>query len=86
MTVAVVIVIVLLSSAAGLALFRVVRGPAVLDRVIAVEVLLSIMIGALGAEAAVNRHATTLPILLAISMLGFVGSVALVRFAAGEEA
>jgi multicomponent Na+:H+ antiporter subunit F len=86
MTVAVVIFAILLSAAAGLALFRVVRGPALLDRVVAVEVLLSIMIGALGAEAAVNRHATTLPILIALSMLGFVGSVALVRFAGGEAA
>jgi multicomponent Na+:H+ antiporter subunit F len=86
MTVTVLLVAVLLSSAAGMALFRVVRGPALLDRVVAVEVLLSIMIGALGAEAAINRHATTLPILIALSMLGFVGSVALVRFAAGEEA
>lgn len=86
MTVAVVLFAILLSGAAGLALFRVVRGPALLDRVVAVEVLLSIMIGALGAEAAVNRHATTLPILIGLSMLGFVGSVALVRFAAGEEA
>ncbi|AVT30664.1 MULTISPECIES: monovalent cation/H+ antiporter complex subunit F [unclassified Plantactinospora] len=86
MIVAVVVVAVLLSTAAGLALVRVVRGPALLDRVVAAEVLISIIIGALGAEAAVNRHATTLPILIALSMLGFVGSVALVRFAAGEEA
>ncbi|MBF9128918.1 cation:proton antiporter [Plantactinospora sp. S1510] len=86
MTVAVVLFATLLSTAAGLALFRVVRGPALLDRVVAVDLLLSIMIGALGAEAAVNRHATTLPILIGLSMLGFVGSVALVRFAAGEEA
>ncbi|GAA3724923.1 hypothetical protein GCM10022225_02300 [Plantactinospora mayteni] len=86
MTVAVVVVAVLLSAAAALALTRVVRGPALLDRVVAAEVLISIMIGALGAEAAVNRHATTLPILVVLSTLGFVGSVALVRFASGEEA
>ncbi|MFY1690874.1 monovalent cation/H+ antiporter complex subunit F [Plantactinospora sp. WMMB782] len=86
MIVAVILVALLLSSAAALALFRVVRGPALLDRVVAAEVLISIMIGALGAEAAVNRHATTLPILIVLSSLGFVGSVALVRFAAGEEA
>ncbi|MGX7670821.1 monovalent cation/H+ antiporter complex subunit F [Plantactinospora sp. DSM 117369] len=86
MTVALVVVAVLLSTAAALALVRVVRGPALLDRVVAAEVLISIMIGALGVEAAVTRHATTLPILIVLSTLGFVGSVALVRFAAGEEA
>ena len=86
MTVVVIIVAILLSTAAALALARVVRGPALLDRVVAAEVLLSIMIGALGTEAAVNRHSTTLPILIALSMLSFVGSVAMARFAAGEEA
>ncbi|MEE6263999.1 monovalent cation/H+ antiporter complex subunit F [Plantactinospora sonchi] len=86
MSVVAAVFVGLLSVAAGLALLRVVRGPALLDRVVAAEVLISIIIGALGAEAAVNRHATTLPILIALAMLGFVGSVALVRFTVGEEA
>lgn len=85
MNVVVVVFVCLLAAAAGLALLRVVRGPALLDRVVAAEALISIIIGALGAEAAVNRHATTLPILIALAMLGFVGSVALVRFTVGEE-
>ncbi|MGH8823898.1 MAG: monovalent cation/H+ antiporter complex subunit F, partial [Jiangellaceae bacterium] len=37
-----------------------------------------------GLEAAVNRHATTLPILVVLSLVGFVGSVSVARFAAGE--
>jgi multicomponent Na+:H+ antiporter subunit F len=86
MSVIVAIVVVLLVAATGLVLFRVVRGPDLLDRVVGIEALLSIMVGALGAEAAVNRHATTLPILLALSAMGFVGSVSLVRFVAEEEA
>lgn len=53
---------------------------------IAADLLLAIMLGAVGAEAAVNRHATTLPVLVVLSLLGFVGSVALVRFAVREEA
>jgi multicomponent Na+:H+ antiporter subunit F len=86
MSAIVIVVIVLLVVATGLVLFRVVRGPDLLDRVVAVEALLSIVVCALGTEAAVNRHATTLPILLALSMLSFVGSVSLVRFVAEEEA
>ena len=39
----------------------------------------------MGAEAAVNRHATTLPVLVVLSLLGFVGSVSLVRFAVREQ-
>ena len=44
------------------------------------------MVGAVGTEAAVNRHATTLPVLVVLSLLGFVGSVSLVRFAVREQA
>ncbi|SCF37683.1 multisubunit sodium/proton antiporter, MrpF subunit [Micromonospora matsumotoense] len=86
MTVVLAIVLtVLLSTTALLALARIYRGPSLLDRVIAADLLLAAMLGAVGAEAAVNRHATTLPVLVVLSLLGFVGSVALVRFAAREE-
>ncbi|WP_446213249.1 monovalent cation/H+ antiporter complex subunit F [Micromonospora sp. IBSANI012] len=81
-----VVLTVLLSVTALLALARIYRGPSLLDRVIAADLLLAIMLSAVGAEAAVNRHATTLPVLVVLSLLGFVGSVALVRFAVREEA
>ncbi|MGB2572030.1 monovalent cation/H+ antiporter complex subunit F [Micromonospora citrea] len=81
-----VVLTVLLSVTALLALARIYRGPSLLDRVIAADLLLATMLGAVGAEAALNRHATTLPVLVVLAMLGFVGSVALVRFAVREEA
>ncbi|WP_319462283.1 monovalent cation/H+ antiporter complex subunit F [Micromonospora sp. RTP1Z1] len=81
-----VVLTVLLSVTALLALARIYRGPSLLDRVVAADLLLSTMLGAVGAEAAVNRHATTLPVLVVLSLLGFVGSVAMVRFAVREEA
>lgn len=68
-----------------LVLVRIIRGPSVLDRTIASEVLVSIIVCALGLEAAVNRHATTLPILVSLSLLGFVGSVAIARFVARDH-
>ncbi|SCF39987.1 monovalent cation/H+ antiporter complex subunit F [Micromonospora mirobrigensis] len=81
-----VVLTVLLSVTALLALARIYRGPSLLDRVIAADLLLATMLGSVGAEAAVTGHATTLPVLVVLSLLGFVGSVALVRFAAREEA
>ncbi|SCL50947.1 multisubunit sodium/proton antiporter, MrpF subunit [Micromonospora citrea] len=75
----------LFSVTALLALIRLYRGPSLIDRVVAADMLLATMVGAVGAEAAVNRHATTLPVLVVLSLLGFVGSVALVRFAARED-
>ena len=79
-----VVLTVLLSATALLALARIYRGPSLLDRVVGADLLLSTMLGAVGAEAAVNRHATTLPVLVVLSLLGFVGSVAMVRFAVRE--
>nr|MDT0657068.1 monovalent cation/H+ antiporter complex subunit F [Micromonospora sp. DSM 115978] len=86
MTVVVVLVTALLSVAALLALVRIVRGPSLLDRVVATDVLLAVVVGAVGVEAAINRHATTLPIMVVLAILGFVGSVGVVRFAARDEA
>ncbi|MCZ7439074.1 monovalent cation/H+ antiporter complex subunit F [Micromonospora sp. WMMC241] len=76
---------VLFSATALLALVRIYRGPSLLDRVVGADLLLAAMLGAVGAEAAVNRHATTLPVLVVLSLLGFVGSVSLVRFAVRAE-
>lgn len=84
-TILAAVLTVLFSVTALLALTRLYRGPSLLDRVIAADMLLATMVGAVGAEAAVNRHATTLPVLVVLSLLGFVGAVALVRFAVREE-
>ncbi|WP_433532050.1 monovalent cation/H+ antiporter complex subunit F [Micromonospora sp. CA-263727] len=86
MTIVLVIVLAsLLSVAALLAVVRLYRGPSLLDRVIAADMLLATMVGAIGAEAAINRHATTLPVLVVLALLGFVGSVSLVRFAVRQQ-
>ncbi|WFE39029.1 monovalent cation/H+ antiporter complex subunit F [Micromonospora sp. WMMD998] len=76
---------VLFSATALLALARIYRGPSLLDRIVGADLLLAAMLGAVGAEAGVTRHATTLPVLVVLSLLGFVGSVSLVRFAVRAE-
>ncbi|MVA75222.1 sodium:proton antiporter [Auraticoccus sp. F435] len=75
----------LLVVSAALVLVRIIRGPSVLDRTVASEVLISIMVCAFGLEAAINRNPTTLPILVSLSLLGFVGSVAIARFVARDH-
>lgn len=80
-----VVLTALFSTTALLTLIRLYRGPSLLDRVVAADMLLATMVGAVGAEAAVNRHATTLPVLVVLSLLGFVGTVSLVRFAVRED-
>ncbi len=85
MTVVVWVVAAMLAVAAALALVRIVRGPGPLDRMVGLDVLLSCLIGGLGLEAAANEHGSTLPVLAVLALLGFVGSVAVARFAAGEH-
>ena len=80
MTVVAVTVTVLLAAAVALVLVRVVRGPSILDRIVATDALLAITVGALATEAAYTRDATSLPVLVGLSILGFVGSVSVARF------
>jgi multicomponent Na+:H+ antiporter subunit F len=85
MTVVLAACLVLLTSAAVLLVIRMALGPTMLDRVIALDVLVAVMICGLGVEAAVNRHTTTLPILVVFSLVGFVGSVSMARFTRGSD-
>lgn len=82
MTVVLVICGAVLTVAAVLLLVRIASGPTMLDRVIALDVLVAVLIAAMAAEAAANRHTTTIPILVALALAGFVGSVSIARFAA----
>ena len=76
----------MLGTAALLALLRAAKGPTMLDRVIALDVIVAIVVIGLAVEAAANRHATTLPVIVVLALVGFVGSVSVARFAAKEEA
>jgi multicomponent Na+:H+ antiporter subunit F len=81
MIIVAVTVTVLLGAATVLVLTRLIRGPSTLDRIVAVDVLLAIVICAIATEAAYTRDATSLPILVGLSILGFIGSVSVGRFA-----
>jgi multicomponent Na+:H+ antiporter subunit F len=69
-----------LTAAALLVLVRIVRGPTMLDRVIATDVLVAVIVCAVGVEAAVFRHGTTLPVLLTVSLFAFISAVSVARF------
>lgn len=65
-----------------LCLIRIVRGPSMLDRTVAVDVFVAACLGAVGVHAAIFEYDTTLPILLALSLVAFLGSVSIARYAA----
>ena len=48
--------------------------------------LLAIAICVLGTDMAINRHTDTMVVLLALALFAFVGSVAIARFMAKQDA
>jgi multicomponent Na+:H+ antiporter subunit F len=60
-----------------MAFFRVVRGPSLPDRVVAADVLATMMIGALVVVAITTAQPFLLDIALAIALVVFLGTIAL---------
>jgi len=85
MTAVLVISVAMLAIAAICTVARMTLGPTLLDRAVALDVFVAVGICALAIEAAVGRHTHTLPILLVLALLGFVGSVAVARFTKGSD-
>jgi multicomponent Na+:H+ antiporter subunit F len=85
MTAVLLVCAAMLLVAAVCAVARMTLGPTLLDRAVALDVFVAIVICALALEAAVNRHTFTLPILLVLTLLGFVGSVSVARFTRGSD-
>ncbi|PPB49226.1 cation:proton antiporter [Arthrobacter pityocampae] len=70
----------ILSVAVLLALYRAVRGPSILDRVLALDVVLAVIGAGLVLNMVLGRHLDNLVLLVAISLIGFIGSVTVARF------
>ncbi|WP_442860226.1 monovalent cation/H+ antiporter complex subunit F [Arthrobacter sp. zg-Y919] len=80
MSAAVMVVSSMLAVAGAGAIYRIARGPSILDRVLATDVLLAIVGAALAVDMIVYRNLDYLALLVAISLIGFIGSVTVARF------
>ncbi|HET8590672.1 MAG TPA: monovalent cation/H+ antiporter complex subunit F [Nakamurella sp.] len=56
---------------------RLVRGPGPIDRAVALDVLLAVLVGVIVLLAAVYASTVTLVIAVVVSLLGFIGSAGL---------
>ncbi|GAA2570179.1 monovalent cation/H+ antiporter complex subunit F [Microbacterium binotii] len=81
-----VVIYLVFAVAALLTLWRVIKGPSILDRAVASDVLLTEVMCVLGAEMAINHHTRTLPVLLVIAAVGVFGSISIARFVARKDA
>lgn len=76
----VTVVQVSLGVGAALALIRAVRGPTLADRIIAVDLILLLLAGGLTAETARAGSLVFAPVLVAVSLVAFAGTVVVGRF------
>lgn len=64
----------------ALCLLRVVRGPTLADRVLALDTLLIVGVVGVGVEAARTRSGAFLDVLLVVALVAFVGTTATARY------
>lgn len=71
---------IMLTAAAAMALYRVARGPSILDRMIASDMLLTTIICAMGAEMVYNGHTRNLTAMIVLAATAFLGAVVVARY------
>ena len=85
MDVVFVTVLAMLGLAVALTLYRLLRGPSTLDRVVALDVFVVLTVVAAAVYVAVYRDGSNIPLLAAVALMGFVGSVSAARLAVRRE-
>ncbi len=61
-------------------MIRLVRGPSLADRIVALDALLIVIVSGVAVDAARTRSGTYLDVLVVAALLGFVGTVNVARF------
>jgi multicomponent Na+:H+ antiporter subunit F len=79
------VVLLMLGVAAALTLVRLMRGPSTLDRIVALDVFVVLLVVGAGVYVAYHRDGSNIPLLAAVALIGFVGSAAAARLAVRRE-
>lgn len=80
MSVVAAICLAALCLAALLVLLRLALGPTVPDRIVALDTLLQLVLMGIAVGAALSGDGSFLAVLVAVSLLGFVGTVTVARY------
>jgi multicomponent Na+:H+ antiporter subunit F len=75
-----IVAAVMLTGAAVVTMFRLLAGPSTLDRLVALDALVAVMMCAIGTWAAYSLDTTVTYGLTALALISFVGSVSVARF------
>nr|WP_217270959.1 monovalent cation/H+ antiporter complex subunit F [Frigoribacterium sp. VKM Ac-2836] len=71
--------------AALASVIRIVRGPSILDRMIASDMLLTTLICVLAADMVFNGHTRTIPVILALALTAVLGSITVARYVSKQD-
>ncbi|GGN72479.1 MULTISPECIES: monovalent cation/H+ antiporter complex subunit F [Nocardia] len=85
MTVVAIIAGILLTAAAVITSYRVLAGPSTLDRVVGIDSLMAIAAAGLAVWAAYSNDTTVIPAIVALALVGFLGSAAVSRFRVRDD-
>jgi multicomponent Na+:H+ antiporter subunit F len=77
--------LLVLASAAGLAFVRLVRGPTLPDRVVAMDLLGILIVGLIVVATAATGEKAFLDVGMVIALVSFLGTVAYARYVEGER-
>jgi multicomponent Na+:H+ antiporter subunit F len=80
-----VIVLGVLALAGALTVARLLIGPDTLDRVVALDVFVVLIVAAAAVYIGFYRDGSNIPLLAAVALIGFVGSVAAARLVERRE-
>ncbi|MFC4126153.1 monovalent cation/H+ antiporter complex subunit F [Nocardia rhizosphaerae] len=85
MTIVAVVAAVLLAAAALITSYRVLAGPSTLDRVVGIDSLMAIAASGLAVWAAYSDDTAVIPAIVAVAIVGFLGSAAVTRFRVRDD-
>lgn len=85
MTIVLLLAAAMLAAAPLLLVARMTIGPTILDRSLALDVLMAVTICGTAVHTAHRGVTTTLPVLLVLAAVGFVGAVSIARYAVHSE-
>ncbi len=76
---------VILLIAAVLTTFRLLDGPSSLDRLVALDTIIAVSMCGLAVWAAYSKDTTIVPAIVALALVGFIGSVSVARFRVSDQ-
>jgi len=85
MGIAVALVLALLGATFALAVFRIVRGPTILDRMIGSDMVLTTVLVVIAAAMVIRQDLTGIPVLVVISATSVFATVAVARAVTPSE-